>query len=1140
MKRSVLLATAVVALLLALSPFAGYAQFTTGAMSGLVTDQDGKPLTGVRVVATHDLSGTKYGSITNSSGRYNLPALRTGASYSVRLSALGLKEEVLNDIRITLGNTYVLDVKMQSADVKLAEIKVTAKKNNVLNEQRTGAATNIGTEILQSMPTLNRSIADFTRTTPQANGLSFGGQDSRYINFSVDGSNFNNNFGLGSLPGGQTNSTPISLDAIEEIQVNMAPYDVRQGGFTGAALNAITRKGDNQFRASAFYNQRSGDNTFLGKTAAGTDLPSTARQFNVKQYGGRIGGPIIENKLFFFVNFEIENRTDPGTTNRASTGVTADDAASNTVRRGINLADSLNRLRDFLIQTYQFDPGTYQDYTLNTKSSKATARLDYNIDEGQRVSLRYNYLKSQRDVGASSTILGSAQGILRTGRSNLNAMNFSGSNYIQNNDLNSIVAEYNGSFGSDWFVNAIVGYTATRDYRALPAGKSFPLVDIAIGGVIATTFGDEPFTPNNKLDTDTWQFQLNVTRFLADHTVTAGVNLDFSSYNNVFTPQFSSVYQFNSFSDFYAAARGENVRLASYNNWFSAVPGDPAAAAKTSGVQAGFYVQDEWAASPQIKFTLGLRADLITMSNQTPTVNPQVPTARFIGLDGSPESYNTSQLPSAQVLFSPRLGFNWDVAGDRTTQVRGGLGLFTGRVPWVIISNMVGNTGMLNGAFTLGNTTTLNVTTLPGTNTPIKWSPKTAPGENPNIPADATTRVPPALYELNLINPNLKFPQIFRANLAVDQELPLGIVGTLEGIFSKNINQMFYRNVNLPLAPGAFTGADNRPRYPGSYQTGNSIISGVSRADSSNRLNQTISAAYVLDNTSQGSSYQLTAQLQRTFDFGLSVMAAYTYSASKDLGDYGSTLGGTIGGLLNTRGYNYTDLAFSSLDITNRFIANVSYRINWADLGAPSFIGKTSISLFFQAQNQNRVSYNYSNDMNGNGIGSDDLLFVPADQSQIAFLPLTIGSGTSAKVFDANAQWAVLNNYISQDEYLSSRRGQYTERNGYLRSILPRIDLSIAHDFVLDFGKPTGVQVRFDIFNFTNLLNNSWGVADVVSLVAPLAYAGTPTADGRPQYRLSGASLDANGNLTLPSTFRKGLTVLDVWQAQLGFRITFN
>jgi hypothetical protein len=688
-------------------------------------------------------------------------------------------------------------------------------------------------------------------------------------------------------------------------------------------------------------------------------------------------------------------------------------------------------------------------------------------------------------------------------------------------------------------LNVITGWTGNRDYRFLPGSRSMPLVDIALGGSIVTTFGDEPFTPNNRLDTDTWQFQANLTHYLGDHTLTAGTNVEAFTYFNVFTPQFSSVYQFNSFTDFYQAVAGQNVRLASYNNWFSAVPGDPAPAARTNAQQIGLYLQDEWNVVSGLKLTIGLRADYINVG-QTALFNPQIAGLNFRNLSNGLESFSTSQLPRPQLLFSPRLGFNWDVTGDRSTQIRGGLGIFTGRVPFVVISNQVGNTGMTNGAFTLGNATVLNVTPLPGTTTPIRWSPQTAPGQNPNIPADATSRVPPASYEVNLTNPSFQYPQVFRANLAVDQELPLGIIGTLEGIYTQNINAVLYRNANLPASPGNFNGPDNRPRFPGSFVSGQSVLPGISRADSANRINQNISAAYILDNTNQGNSLQATASLQRVFDFGLSAQVAYTYSATRDLGDYGSTLGGTIGSLFTIRGYNFQDLTFSSNDITNRVIANIGYRINWADLGAPSFIGKTSINLFLSSQNQSRISYLYQNDMNGDGF-NNDIVFVPSDQSQVAFLPLTIGSGANARTFTAEQQWTAFNNYVNQDSYLSSRRGQYSERNGNLRAMLTRLDISISHDFILDLGKPTGFQVRFDIFNFTNLLDKSLGVTDVILNANPLSYAGA-TTDGRPQYRLNAANttINSDGSLRLADTFRKGNAIGDVWQAQLGFRITFN
>lgn len=1123
MKRSILLFCALSMLLL--PALALRAQVTTGVMNGLITDKAGKPLTGVRVMATHEPSGSKYGAVTNSSGRYLIPGMRTGGPYTVQSSAIGMKAEKFSDIYVKLGDSYVLNIKLDEGEVKLSEITVVSKKNAVMTSERTGAATNIGREVIQTMPTLNRNVQDMTRMTPQANGFSIAGQDPRFVNFSVDGSVFNNNFGLqgaggGALPGAQTNSTPISLDAIEELQVNIAPYDVRQGGFVGAGINAITRKGDNEFRASIFYNRR--NQALIGDSAKSFDGTSTSilaplQVFNIQQYGFRLGGPIVQDKLFFFVNGEIEDRTDPATTNRASDATTP--TGNNVVRPNINLADSLNRLKAFLIDRFQYDPGVYQDYNFLTFSAKATARLDFNIDEAQKVSVRFNYLRSYRDITASNSgALGS--------RNNINALNFSGSNYRQNNDVYSAIAEYNGTFDNEWFINATAGFTANRDYRSLLADKRFPLVDIIQAGNNITSFGDEPFTPNNKLDNDTYQVQVNLTRYLGDHILTAGSNFESFTFVNGFTPEVSGVYQFNSFTDFYNAVAGQNVRLNAFRKYFSALPGGAVPFARTEASQIGFYLQDEWSISKQFKITLGVRAD-VTSFGQTALANPEVATLAF-----NSERFNTDKLPQTNVLFSPRFGFNWDVTGERTTQIRGGAGIFTGRVPFVVISNQVGNTGMFNGAFSISGAQ-LNVTNLPGTTTPVRWSPDL----NANIPADASTRVPPASYGIAVSSPNFKYPQVFRANFAVDQELPFGIVGTLEGIFSQNLNAVLYRNANLNPATGQFAGPDNRPRFPGSYKQ--SATGGLNTGvDSANRSTFKITDVTVLDNTNQGNSFSITGQLQKRFDFGLNIMTAYTYSESTDLANFGSIAFSSWRDALSIRGNNLLDLAYSSNDLRHRFIASVGYTLNWGEIiggDVGRTIGKTSINLFLQAQNQDRLSFTIRGDMNGDGVQNNDLMFIPADQTQIAFNNLTV----SGRMFDANTQWAVLDAYIKSNPYLESRRGKYTERNGYLRDILTRLDLSFTHDIVLDLGKPTGIQFRLDVFNVLNALDRSLGVAQIANMTNPLQYNGV-TSDGRPRYILAGTSVSSSGNLSLLPVLRGGNAIADVWQLQFGFRITFN
>ncbi|MCS6808265.1 MAG: TonB-dependent receptor [Bacteroidota bacterium] len=1092
---------------------------TSGALSGSVTTKDGKPLAGARVVATHEPSGTKYGGVAGPTGRYNIPGMRTGGPYTVQISSVGMKAEKFSDVMIRLGETFILNATLEEGEVRLSEITVTSKKNAVMGSERTGAATNISKAVIETLPTLSRSTQDFTRLTPQANGLSFAGQDPRFINFTIDGSIYNNSFGLASLPGGQTNATPISLDAIEEFQVNLAPFDVRQGGFVGAGINAVTRKGDNQLRFSAFYNLR--NQTFLGDSVQGTDGSRTAvlqpgTTFSIAQYGFRLGGPIVQDKLFFFVNGEVENRVDPGTLFVASSAQTP--TGANVVRPGINLADSLDRLRRFLIDTYQYDPGEYQGYSLVSFSAKATARFDYNIDENQKVFLRFNYLRSFRDVPMSSS--GGVNG--RNG--NLFAMNFSNSNYRINNDIYSAVLEYNGTFGGEWYINVLGGFTANRDYRELFGSKRFPTVDILLGGRNVTSFGDEPFTPNNLLNTDTWQAQVNATRYIGDHTITAGANFESFAFQNGFTPNISGLYQFLSFSDFYAAAAGRNVRTQRYQLWFSALEGGRIPIAETRSTQIGFYLQDEWNITPTFRLTLGVRADVPSFA-PTALNNPEMPNFSFGG-----ERFNTSQLPQTTVLWSPRLGFNWDVTGERTTQVRGGAGIFSGRVPFVIISNQVSNTGMFNGLYNISGAV-LNQTLIPGTQQPIRWDPSVTA----NIPPNASAAVPPASYNIAISNPNFRFPQVFRANIAVDQELPGGIIATLEGIYSQNINAVLYRNANLPNPTANFSGPDNRPRYPGSFRQ-SATGAFTPAVDSANRYVFKITDVIVLDNTNQGNSFALTAQVRRDFDFGLNLMTAYTYSESRDLSSFGSIAFSSWRDARSIRGNNFLDLSFSDNDMTHRAIASVSYGLNWSrTLDLPKEVGITRLTFFVQAQSQNRITYTVNGDLNGDAIAGNDLMFVPADPSQINFVPLTVGGRT----FDAAAQWAALNAYIEQDPYLRTRRGMYAERNGGTRPILTRIDMSLTHDFQVGITeeRPLRLQARLDIFNVTNMLNRSWGVADALAQTAPLEFQGV--VNNQPRYRLSGATI-VDGNLTLPGTLRSSAQISDVWQMQFGVRVTFD
>ncbi|MBW3546270.1 MAG: hypothetical protein KY428_11860, partial [Bacteroidetes bacterium] len=740
----------------------------------------------------------------------------------------GYETKIAEGIDLKLGQTYTLNVVLQEEGETLEAVEVVGRVNPVMNSERTGAATNISNEAINALPTISRSIDDFTRLTPQSSGRSFGGQDARFNNLTIDGSIFNNSFGLSSTPGGQTRSTPISLDAIEQIQVNLAPYDVRQGGFTGAGINAITRQGDNEIRGSVFYNFRS--ERFVGDMARGTEVESEA--FDVKQYGFRLGGPIIKNKLFFFINGESERRTDPATPYLA--------AAPG--REGANVTrvqkSDLDDLRQFLISNYGYDPGAYEGYPLETESDKILARLDWNINNNHKFSLRYNQLKSFTDVLASQS------GSFNGRRSNLFALNFQASNYIIHNDIYSIIGELNSTFGNKYSNNVIAGYTANRDYRD-SRGGIFPLVDILQDDRNYTTFGYEPFTPNNRLDTDTWQFQNNFTAYLKGHTITAGVNFENFNFNNVFTPTYYGRYVFNSLDEFYAAAGGEEVEYRQFEQTYSALPGGALPVSRTEAYQVGAYLQDEIEPTPNLKVTAGLRIDVPFFGN-TALHNPAVDNMVFRNPEGEAKQFNTSELPDAHILWSPRIGFNWDVTGNQSLQLRGGSGLFSGRPAFVWISNQVGNNGVLTGSFRVNNPSTAD---FPFTGSVTE-----------NIPANAEL---PSSYGLAFVDNDFRFPQVWRTNFAVDKELPGNLVATFEAIYNNDVNNVYYYNANQEGSIGQLSGPDNRPIYAGK--------------DDELRIVDNITDATVLTNYRGGYGLSLTGQLQKTFAGGLYAMAAYNY-----------------------------------------------------------------------------------------------------------------------------------------------------------------------------------------------------------------------------------------------------------------------
>lgn len=1062
---------------------------TSSSMTGRITDLTNKEgLIGANIIATHLPSGSVYGNATDVDGRFRIPGMRVGGPYRVVVSYTGYEEQVLENVYLSLGTAANLDFSLSESAVELSGVEVVANRNDLFSGSRTGAGTNINSETLRSFPTLSRSVNDFTRLTPQASGTSFGGQDNRLNNITIDGSLFNNSFGLAGQPGGRTGVSPISLDALEEVQVNIAPYDVRQGGFVGAGINAVTRSGNNDFSGSVYYFLR--NENLVGDQAR--DRSVTTNAFKGGQYGIRLGGPIIKNKLFFFVNAEVDAITEPFQL-QANRGETPGGNITS-----VPAAD-LDQFSSFLRDELGYETGPYDGYDLETEATKLSARLDYNLNKNNKINIRYTMLNSSRDVPVSTS---SSLGI--GGRRGANALSFQNSNYIQNENIRSIIGEWNSVIGSKMSNNVIVGYTYQNEDRG-SRGEFFPLIEILNNGQSYTSAGFEPFTPSNKLQYSTFQFQDNFSYYAGKHTLTAGVNVERLNFENVFFPGSQGVFVYNSLADFYTDANGfldnpdrdtSTVSLRRFQYRYSALPGGAEPVQPTRVTYGGLYLQDELQANDKLTLTFGVRADL-PVFDATGFENPTVASQTY-RVDGENITVSTSKLPDPQLLISPRLGFNYDVKGDKSLQLRGGTGLFAGRPVFVWISNQIGNNGVLTGFEQIDNTRTRPFTTNPGQFI-----------TNPSAPSS---------YELALTDENFKFLQVWRTSLAADAKLPGGIIATLEFIYNKNINGYVYKNINEEEATAVFSGVDDRPRYPGSGLSGGALNSAL-------RINDNTVNAIYLTNTNEGYAYTFTAQLQKRFNFGLSASAAYNYGVATDLMNAGSIAAGSYNGVQSVNGNNNLDLTYSNNEQRHRIIGSLAYRAEYFNFGA------TQVALFLDAGTQGRFSYTYNLDMNGDGVNGNDLLFVPQNGTDLRFRSLTAGG----KTYTPEEQAAAFEAYIAQDEYLNSIRGEYAERNGALLPWLTRADLSLIQEFFTTIGgKRNTFQFRVDVQNFTNLLNSDWGVSQSVINTRPLSFAGVG-ADGVPEYRMA-----ANGTELLSKTLQYNGNLSDVWQIQIGLRYIFN
>ncbi|HEX5152658.1 MAG TPA: carboxypeptidase regulatory-like domain-containing protein [Parafilimonas sp.] len=1092
------------------------AQVTSANISGTVRTSDGKSLEGATVTAVHVPSGTTYAISSGKNGFYNFPSVRVGGPFKITVTYTGYQNEEQDDIYTNLGTGTTADFTMKESDGNLTDVVVTATgRNTLINTRKTGASTTINTQTINSVPVINRTINDITKYNAYSNGKSFAGQDPRFNNFTIDGSVFNNGFGLGSsaIAGGRTGTTAISLDAIQELQINIAPFDIRQSGFAGAGLNAVTRSGTNDINGSAYYLWNNRD--LAGKKADTAKVPATP--FESKTYGFRAGGPIIKNKLFFFVNGEFVNSSRP-----ALDYVANRNGAIGNVSR--TTATDLEDLKSFMMTNFNYDMGAIDNFNNEVSSKKFLARIDYNINNNHKLTVRYSNHNSESDVIVSNSSSGNLAG--NGNRQNLPlAISAQNNGYKIQDNTRSIVAELNSTFSSKYANQFLATYNKQIEDRAYRT-DIFPTVDILKDGSTYTSLGFDPFTPNNRLDYSTINFTDNFTIFAGKHTLVAGIAFEAFKSNNLFVPSSNGVWVFNSIEDFKTAALAYKanpdlavspVAVGRFNYRYSLLPAGelPWQIFKTN--TESIYLQDDYKVSQNFRLTGGIRFDLLNIPNTAAQYfNPVVDTMVFKTPDGKDYNVNTGVTPKSRVYVSPRIGFNWNVKGDASTIVRGGSGLFLTRIPYVLISNQLGNNGVNTGVYNVTGDAALN---YPFTLDPSRYRPA-----NTDITALSG-------YAINASDPNLKFPQVWKTNLAVDQKLPwAGIVATVEALYNRNINALNYFDANLN-APSGKISDDNRDLYPAYGLSG-------SAAAAARFINPKITNAYVLTNNNQGYSYSLTAKFEKPMIRQFGFMVGYTYAKARDASFVASTVNANVP---SVTGVNYLSTAYSDNDLRHRIVGNVSYRIKYGNkIGGGTMItlGFVSTNAFNPAINSAKISYIVSNDLNGDG-QINDLIYVPNQASELIFRDI-VSNGTV--LFTAAQQQAAFDKYIDNNPYLSGRRGEYAERNGASLPWLTRMDISAEQDFIIKTGKnnkPNTFRFRIDVLNFGNLINSKWGVSQISTTAQPLSFAGADAATGAPTYRL--ATQVVNGStVLLQDSFIKSRTIDDVYQIQLSVRYIFG
>lgn len=1040
------------------------AQVTTAAMGGKVTlESTGEEIIGATVQAVHVPSGTKYAAVTNADGRYSIQGMRAGGPYTVTVTYIGAQAKTFENISLNLGETYSLPVWLAEDAQVLDDVTVVGMAG--LSASRNGAAETISGDRLRELPSINHSVADVARVNPfvkvtEGGAMYFAGSNNRYNAIQIDGAMSNDVFGLtaNGANGGQAGTQAFSMETIDQLQISIAPFDVRQSGFTGGAVNAITKSGTNEFHGSVYSYFQNG--SMVGNKYVKHDGTDSADYGDMTDYtwGATLGGPIVKDKLFFFANYERTNKeydnaysTDNGMSKVDFTVAQQilDFVKTQAAAQGVNYTGTL---------------GTPKEYTY---SDKVGLKLDWNVNDRNHASLRWSMVDARQNnntAGASSLV------------TNDYAYDFV-------SKTNSLVFELNSRIGKNMNNEFHASWVSVRDKRN--PGLAFPMISISNVGKGTLNIGNERSSMANALNQDIYTITDNFTWNLGKHNLTVGTHDEFYKFGNLFCQDLYGSYYFNSPDDFY----NFNLSRFRYGQGVVSETGTTRWTPTFGAGQLGFYVQDKWDVTDRFNVTFGIRADMPLLFD-TPIENKQFNEwAAAKGYD-----FKTNQKISSKPMWSPRVGFRWNADGKNNVIVRGGVGIFTGRVPYVWLSNNFSNNGVAQLSYD-SNSDKANLGNL-------KFYLNPEEVKN-NLPTDKSGSPAFQAQTVNVFKKDFRFSQQLRADLAVDVIGPWGIKWTVEGIYSKTLNDMMVKKLNIEEtgktwaeANGGLTG-DNRPMFSTMANT---------------------ATIYMLDNVSKGYSYSASIRAEKNFNFGLDLMASYTYGKSMTINNGSSSVAAS-----NWQ-YNYThanpnepELAKSNFNVPHQLTVSAFQHIKWNKQVGRTFDNQTTIGLIYTGNSGSPYSVYVNGDVNGDG-GYNDLMYIHTDAE--------IDALVNANKFNAT-EAADYKTWLSTQKYLADHRGEFYDRNADNEEWENRLDLHFDHKFGFKVGKELRyLQIGLDVINFTNMLNKKWGATmsqGGYNYYSPLTYS-----KGNYSFK-SGADYD----------MRSWSDYYSRWRAQLSVKLTF-